>query len=242
MIILADEYCKQLALEQIPYVQVRMNLYNSFTRFEPGASHGCPHTCAQCSSDSEKSVSALHVREPRMSWGRKLSYCATCISSSIVVLSLVQFFATVHRNRLTGIFQFIVALHSVLTSLLLMILLRLGRIKGSQHRLSRAISQIYVLCGLGLTWIVFACSLAALNENVCRRDSAVVCFLFVIEHILCWALVIAVFGTAYAIYHRAVSLHGHRLVPVPDPSSPVAAWRLAHISDSGGHKKNPHSG
>ncbi|KAJ7812028.1 hypothetical protein B0H14DRAFT_2858442 [Mycena olivaceomarginata] len=207
MIILADEYCKQLALEQIPYVQVRMNLYHSFTRSEPGASHGCPHICAQCSSDSEKSVSAPHVREPRMSWGRKLSYCATCISSSIVVLSLVQFFATVHRNRFTGIFQLIVALHSVQTSLLLMILLRLGRIKGSQHRLSRAISQIYVLCGLGLTWIV-----------------------------------IAVFGTAYAIYYRAVSLHGHKLVPVPDPPSPVAAWRLAHISDSGGHKKNPHSG
>jgi hypothetical protein len=39
--------------------------------------------------------------------------------------------------------------------------------------------------------VVFACSLAALNENVCRRDSAVICFLFVIEHILCWALVIA---------------------------------------------------
>ncbi|KAF7356242.1 hypothetical protein MVEN_00955700 [Mycena venus] len=219
MIIFSDEFSKQLALEQIPHIEVRINT--------------CPHQCVQCSS--EKSAFSPHFLEHRMSWGRRLLYSSACISSCIFILSLAEFCAAGHRNRFTGIFQISVALSSFATSLILMILLRLGRTPGSQQRLARTDSQMFVLCGLGLTWIGFVCTLVAINEEVCRRDSTGVCFLFVIENILCWSLFITMFGAAYAMYRRAVTLHGNEMVPMPNPPPLVPAWRLSHISDSAGH-------
>ncbi|KAF8216992.1 hypothetical protein K438DRAFT_1798120 [Mycena galopus ATCC 62051] len=233
MIILPDEFSKPLALEQIPHIEVRIQR--------------CSHHCTQCEdseSDSEESYSEKStlsqppLLEYGMSWGRKLAYCATCISSCIFALSLAEFFAAGHYNRFTGICQIFVAIYSVLTSLTMMILLLLGRTRGSRHTLARAVSQIYVLCGMGLTWIGVECTLVAINDKVYGRTSAWIYFVFVIENILCWSLFITMFGTAYATYRRAVTVHGDKLVTVVEP---VAAWTLSHISDSSLNMKQAYS-
>ncbi|KAJ7918635.1 hypothetical protein B0H13DRAFT_283349 [Mycena leptocephala] len=116
-----------------------------------------------------------------------------------------------------------------------------GRTPGSQHILSRTITQIYVICALGMSWIGIVCTQIAINTNVCRRDSAVACVLFVISNISSWSLFLTLFGAAYAMYRRAVALHGNTMVPVPSPPL-VPAWSLSHISDSARDTKNQYSG
>ncbi|KAJ7631358.1 hypothetical protein DFH06DRAFT_1337770 [Mycena polygramma] len=66
------------------------------------------------------------------------------------------------------------------------------------------------------------------------------CVLFVLVDVLSWCLFITLFGAAYALYRKAVILHGNQMVPVPDPPPLVPAWRLSHISDSAQQdKKTP---
>ncbi|KAJ6456074.1 hypothetical protein C8R45DRAFT_580774 [Mycena sanguinolenta] len=137
MIILDEsDYPKQLASDQVPHIQFRI----------------CPHHCSQCEQANYEQPRSSSSERP-MTWRRKLSYGAACISSSIFVLSVVQFYLASYRNRPTRIFQIFVALLTVATFSMLTILLHFGRIRGSRHTLARAISQIYVFCGLGLTWI-----------------------------------------------------------------------------------------
>ncbi|KAJ6520824.1 hypothetical protein B0H19DRAFT_1252144 [Mycena capillaripes] len=68
------------------------------------------------------------------------------------------------------------------------------------------------------------------------------CVIFVFVDILSWSLFITLFGAAYAMYRRAIMLHGKTLVPVSKSPPLVAAWRLSHISDSTPSTKTQNSG
>ncbi|KAJ7464529.1 hypothetical protein FB451DRAFT_1370284 [Mycena latifolia] len=170
-------------------------------------------------------------------------YAATYLSCSIFVLAVAGMII-----RFAGIMQLFVALYSAATVTTLFILLRLGRRRGSQLTLARTTSQIYVMSGLGLTWIGeqlygagislalliyqgwFTCLLAFPYSF--RRESSAACVTFVAVDILVGSLALALFWAAYAVYRRAVALHGATMVPIPGPQPLVPAWRLAHVSDT----------
>ncbi|KAJ7124410.1 hypothetical protein C8R44DRAFT_875446 [Mycena epipterygia] len=159
------------------------------------------------------------------------------ISLSIFVLAIAEVYTERHGIQLTAIGQIVVALNSAAT---FVILLRLGR---RQHPLARTISQIYVLCGLALSWIGFVSFLIVGNIAACSRRSLYrkplgTCALFTTVNILGWALSITLFGAAYAVYRRAIALHGDAMVPAPGPPPRVAAWRLSQISDTVADTKN----
>ncbi|KAJ6530047.1 hypothetical protein DFH09DRAFT_152041 [Mycena vulgaris] len=157
--------------------------------------------------------------------------------------------------RAMGILQICGAFYSAVTFTTLITLLRLGRRKGSQLTLARTTSQIYVMCGMSMTWIGrqlsddqidfaypslyqgSACLLVSKNTKVCSRyssprESTAACVIITLVNILAFVLSITLLGAAYAVYHRAIILHGNERLPAPGPPPLVAAWRLAHVSDT----------
>ncbi|KAJ7631357.1 hypothetical protein DFH06DRAFT_702889 [Mycena polygramma] len=111
MIVLSEEFSKQLALEQRPRFQVRI--------------HRCQHHCSQCDSEN-RSVSSpdfLHSKR-RTVWARRLLYAPTYISSSICVLSVAEFCTEADRRgiQITGIAQIFVAFCSFGTFVMLALL------------------------------------------------------------------------------------------------------------------------
>ncbi|KAJ6560681.1 hypothetical protein B0H10DRAFT_2118966 [Mycena sp. CBHHK59/15] len=79
--------------------------------------------------------------------------------------------------------------------------------------------------------VVLVIAMVTQNTAACHHwgTSHAFCGLYTTSHVLSWFLAITLFGAAYAVYRRAVTIHGAALVPRPGPPPLVAAWRLSDV-------------
>ncbi|KAJ6616854.1 hypothetical protein B0H10DRAFT_2035970 [Mycena sp. CBHHK59/15] len=84
--------------------------------------------------------------------------------------------------------------------------------------------------------VVLVIAMVTQNTAACHHwgTSHAFCGLYTTSHVLSWFLAITLFGAAYAVYRRAVIIHGAALVPRPGPPPLVAAWRLSDVADGEG--------
>ncbi|KAJ7625630.1 hypothetical protein FB45DRAFT_921887 [Roridomyces roridus] len=110
-------------------------------------------------------------------------------------------------------------------------LLYMGR---RRYLLGRTSIQIYILCALAGSWLIFMIAMLAKNHNACTGwgPTGVSCGMFTTTHVLSWFLIATLCAAVYATYLRAVALHGTNLVAVEAPPPLVEAWRLSNIDDA----------
>ncbi|KAJ7455759.1 hypothetical protein FB451DRAFT_1564795 [Mycena latifolia] len=136
--------------------------------------------------------------------------------------------------RSPSILQIFVALWTDLTFTFLALLLYTASRREPSESLSRPAAQIFVLSGLGFSWIVFILAMLTQTLRACAGD-LVACSLFTTIHLLSWFLMITLFSAAYATYRMAADdSHGASMVlPTAGPHF-VEAWRLSNNADSEG--------
>ncbi|KAJ7117489.1 hypothetical protein C8R44DRAFT_854368 [Mycena epipterygia] len=131
-----------------------------------------------------------------------------------------------------SILQTFVALWTDVTVIVLAVLLYMGRHREPRPKLGHAIVQIRVLCALACSWIIFLVAMISQNGIACGWGfSHATCGLFTTVHVLSWFLLFVLFAAAYATYHRAVTIHGTVMVPLPAPPPMIPAWYLASVAD-----------
>ncbi|KAJ7328906.1 hypothetical protein DFH08DRAFT_883516 [Mycena albidolilacea] len=190
---------------------------------ESSTSPGCSHRCAHC--DSEKGVPT--DTKPSRTYSR-LICGALWFSLTILVLALAEVIVETLVSSLdidtTEIAQCTVAYYSFGTLVTLALLLRQERRR--ENTQTRTTSQVCVLCGLGLAWLGFSVGLVVENVTACQdafffygNPQVAVCALFTVVDIFSWILFFALFGAAFALYHR--SLNVHRQAERPAPGHPT---------------------
>ncbi|KAJ7824169.1 hypothetical protein B0H14DRAFT_3461158 [Mycena olivaceomarginata] len=149
---------------------------------------------------------------------------ALWFSLTILILALAEVVVETLVSSLgmdtTGIAQCTVAYYSLGTLVTLALLLRQERRRANTQ--TRITSQVCVLCGLGLAWLGFSVGLAVENVTACQdtfffygNPQVAVCALFTVVDIFSWILFVALFGAAFALYHRSLNVHRHAERPAP---------------------------
>ncbi|KAJ7289203.1 hypothetical protein C8J57DRAFT_1276980 [Mycena rebaudengoi] len=186
------------------------------------------HFCARCST-----AMGSEARPPNHR--RKLLYAA-CLAVVIFAFAIAAM-CTAWQFEKPSIVQLFVALWSVPTIAVLVILYCMSRIRDSPVPvLSNTLNQVCIVSALGLTWFILVVAMLTQNTEICTGwgKSHVGCAMFTTSHVFSWVLFIALFYTAYAIYSRAVAIHGAALVPLPGPPPVIAAWKLSVVADDEG--------
>jgi len=185
------------------------------------------HFCARCSSE----LGLHHHDDPKRKDLRKIRIFVAIILSILMFAFSVVEMATAWQFHSPSILMLFVALWLVVTVVLLGILLYMGH---RRHILGRTSIQIYILCGLACSWIIFMVAMMTQNLNACGWSSGIsglTCDMFTLVHLLSWVLIITLSSAAYVTYRRAVAIHGTALVAVQAPSPLIEAWRLSDIAD-----------
>ncbi|KAJ6488053.1 hypothetical protein C8R45DRAFT_264759 [Mycena sanguinolenta] len=128
-----------------------------------------------------------------------------------------------------------VAIWTIVTFAVLIVLLCVGSSRYSGYKLGRTVTQIHVLCALGVSWLLLMAGIITMNANpnsMCGRYYRGDCRkLFYAAHAFSWILTITLFSAAYATYRRAVAIHGATMT-IPPPPPMVPAWRLSSVADN----------
>ncbi|KAJ6620652.1 hypothetical protein B0H10DRAFT_2021286 [Mycena sp. CBHHK59/15] len=191
------------------------------------------HFCSRCSGELEHRPD---YSESTMTHRHKLIHVAIFLAIIIFVLGVGAMFSG-SEFRDSSLIELCATIWSDVTIATLAILLHTGRFNGwCPKLLGRTTAQIYVLCGLGISWIVLIIPMVARNKEACydRHTTNAFCGLYTTSHVLSWFLFITLFVAAYAAYRRAVTIHGTAPVPVPRPPRLVPAWRLSDVADGEG--------
>ncbi|KAJ7289184.1 hypothetical protein C8J57DRAFT_1276943 [Mycena rebaudengoi] len=185
------------------------------------------------------SGTVVHSNRTPRNW---LLSAAIFISTCIALLE-VSDLAIAPEFGTSSTLPLVVVVWSTVTIAVLAVLVHVSRLSGSDRMLGRTTTHIFALGGLGVSWqsLVVAMPFHT-NKEACSFDSAgrsynnkvANCALFTTSHVLAWFLWITLFSAAFAIYRRAVSIHGKAMVPRPGV---VAAWRLSDISEEEAYTK-----
>ncbi|KAF7344562.1 hypothetical protein MSAN_01938200 [Mycena sanguinolenta] len=201
-----------------------LNDENQVNANQSNAGRSHQHLCSRCSNELDSYKTTLrHV----------LLYAALlwCI---LVFSLLVGHMAVGERPNVITVF---VAIWTHVTLVVLIVLLCVGRARYAHHKLGRTVTQIRVLCALGVSWLLLMAGIITLNVNPnsmcgwynrgdCRK-------LFYAAHAFSWILVVTLFSAAYATYRRAVAIHGTTMT-IPPPPPMVPAWRLSNVAETEG--------
>jgi len=198
---------------------------------------GTQHFCARCSSELELQHGYTDSKK-KSNLRAKLIFVAIVLSFMIFAFAVAEM-ATAGYFDSPTILQLFVALWTGVTITILSFLLYMGCRRPSpdqsRHPLGRTPIQIYILCALAVTWIIFMIAMMTQNPVVCARwYGPVPCGMFTTAHVLSWFLIIALFWAAYATYRRAVAIHGTSSVVIQTPPPLVEAWRLSDVADGEG--------
>ncbi|KAJ7266947.1 hypothetical protein B0H12DRAFT_140932 [Mycena haematopus] len=201
---------------------------------DPNATPSQTHLCSQCMRE----VQSAEPRTALKLSGRFVLMSAAALLCILIFALVVAHLAIGERPNVITVF---VPIWSDVTAAVVLVLLYVGR-RHSHHRLGRTLTQIRVLCALGVSWllVLHALTTTQTSPNICHRywnhnrDTNRACRgLFTAAHVFAWVLTITLFSAAYATYRRAVAIHGTAVVPVPEPVV-VPAWRLSGVGENEG--------
>ncbi|KAF7344574.1 hypothetical protein MSAN_01939500 [Mycena sanguinolenta] len=202
---------------------------------DAGPSGSQTHLCSRCMREVE---SAVHVhRKPFEITVRVILMSVACLLCILIFALVVGHLAVGEKPNAITVF---LTIWTDVTLAIVCILLYMGH-RHPEHKLGRTVTQIRVLCALGVSWIFLLLAMMGLQftrDAICHGywNDAGCRGLFIAAHVFSWLLMFTLFAAAYATYRKAVTIHGATMVPLPETVM-VPAWRLSGVAETEGSIK-----
>ncbi|KAJ6488045.1 hypothetical protein C8R45DRAFT_264525 [Mycena sanguinolenta] len=200
---------------------------------DAGPSGSQPHLCKRCMCEVESGVHAH--RKPFEMTIRVILMAVACLLCILIFALVVGHMAVGEKPNTITVF---LSIWTHVTLGAICVLLYMGH-HHSDHKLGRTVTQIRVLCALGVSWIFLLLAILGVQftrDAICYRywNDGACLGLFIATHVFSWFLMFTLFASAYATYRRAIAIHGVALVSLPKV---VPAWRLSGVAETEGSIK-----
>ncbi|KAK7039362.1 hypothetical protein R3P38DRAFT_2899120 [Favolaschia claudopus] len=178
-------------------------------------SHRCPHCDAEKGTGDHSQRTILNCSPWPIYVSTCLVFLIFCFSIAVLALGGDQWFGS-WGDPSPGILQCVVAYYSVGTFAALVAMLKRLR-RPSQTTEGPMRFLMWILCGLGLSWIGLTAGLVFTNTFLCDLSSGYfydptesgICALYSLVDVSAWCLFFTLFGSAFNIYRHSLLSRRH---------------------------------